>query len=105
MGMDIGFIGLPATEEVPDKFTWRFARLGEFIALWRDLSNSSKAICEWEQPEYKCSYGCLCSIAFRVPIESFPVLREKMRLAALDPIFFEIVDWLEEHPDVYVEYS
>ena len=100
MGMDLDFIG---AEHVPEDFQWRFARRSEFWNLWLDESDLRKQLCDC--PPEKCYWGCDEGGAYRVIPEKFSVVREKMRAANLDPIFFEIVDWLEKNPEVYVNYS
>ena len=104
MGMDLGFVSINKSVKVPEDFQWRFARRGEFWSqCWLGFASLYQCNTEWHKDKRDCDLGCLNLT--RPAQEDFPALRKKMRELVLEPIFFEIVDWLEAHPDVYLEYS
>lgn len=113
MGQAIGFRILThdkfitkGASGVPDHFTDRFQGRWDWFNAVLDTPHEYVKDCGCG--EGKCYYGCSGDAVFRPT--NFQALRSKLGPMVNPPteenqIFREITDWLEAHPDVYVEFS
>jgi hypothetical protein len=119
MGQDIGWYRLKGrnstggwnqewAEDAPDKFSRRFPQRWDWYISIFGVPNESIITCGCCQNGY--TYGCDTSSVVR-PTD-FKAFREKLSQQGLlepdedgDCVCRDMTDWLEQHPDVYVEYS
>jgi hypothetical protein len=127
VGTDIGFrrlvkdptkrwIDTAWADDAPEHFTHRFEGRGVFTNLIFDVPHEYVKTCGCGET---CAYGCPGDAVYRpTDIDAF---REKLKAEGmLEPkiekyfdgeeydanqIFREMTDWLEAHPDVYVDFG
>jgi hypothetical protein len=116
MGMDIGWYRLTGDKfktkwagDVPEEYTMRFTRRGLFVSLIYDVPYEHHRTCSCPEGD---KHNYFCDDIGVVRPTDFAAFREKLKAEGmLEPdeegfnIFNEMVDWLEKHPDVYVEFS
>lgn len=118
MGMSIGFYRITgrhkrgwliteSAEDAPERFGERFPRRMGYTNLVFDVPHEYVKTCSCGE---KCFYGCSGDAIYR-PTD-FTLFREKLKAEGyFEPdvggecIFKEMTDWLEAHPDVYIEFS
>jgi hypothetical protein len=127
MGMDIGFhrlakdptkrwIDKAPADDAPEHFTHRFEGRGAYTNLIFDVPHEYIKTCGCGE---RCGYGCSGDAVYR-PTD-FAAFREKLRTEGMyepameedydgekvdgNQIFREMTDWLEQHPDVYVDFG
>jgi hypothetical protein len=127
MGMEIGFqrivgkhprgwLETKTADDAPEHFTHRFDRRGNFTNLIFDVPHEYVKTCSCGE---KCSYGCPGDAIYR-PTD-FAAFREKLKEEGMwepkieeyydgerydsNQIFRDMAEWLEQHPDVYVDFG
>lgn len=109
MGQNLGFHRLTGdkfvtkhADDVPDRFEDRFDGRWDFFNATLDVGEIIKT-CSCGD---KCFYGCPGDSVIKVT--DFDALRAKLDLTLDedgDNIFRDMVDWLESHPDVCIDYG
>lgn len=122
MGMNIGFYRIvrkhprgwletKSANDAPEYFTYRFPRIMAYCHTILDVPHEYLKTCSCGE---KCSYGCGGDAVYR-PTD-FAAFRAQLKAGGFfgdvfygedgeEDVFKEITDWLEAHPDVYVEIS
>lgn len=127
MGQDIGFhriigkhprgwLETKTAEDVPERFTERFDRRGNYTTLVFDVPHEYVKTCSCGE---KCSYGCPGDAIYR-PTD-FDAFRGKLKEAGMwerreeeyndgekydaNQIFRDMTEWLETHPNVYIDFG
>lgn len=112
MGQNLGFYRLTGdkfitkhADDVPEHFEDRFQGRWDFFNAVLDVGEIIKT----------CGCGAdrcrpMCSGDSVIRLTDFAALREKLGVLLKpdedgDSIFRDMTDWLEAHPDVYVDYS